>query len=219
MAIAASFVLGVAIASPFWWALLVRLVRPALGVAGPDPSVASLVELWPAILTVSGAAWGGVVGYDLRRRWSAVVSGAIAGAAGNGAFALAIVMGPAHEALAASLPGALAERFVLLLPILVGLVAGGNAFALALAVGAPRRAVRALLVGAAGALLSAFVIVALAYAIGVRVGSGDAVMARMTAPALTAAALVAGSLIAWTLRQGVEPRDERFTRAERVHQP
>lgn len=195
----ASWLLGVANAGPFWWAVLVRTL-PAPIATSMDALIPGQrwQELWPFVLIGAGFVWGGAIGFLIERSFF-VLRSAIAGGLGNGVFALAIVMGAVHEPLSAVLPGEGAERFVLLLPILVGLVTGATGVALGFAAYDLRLAANLGLLGALGGFLPALTVVGLLYVVGLRVGAGDAAMARVTAPAFMASAAAAGTWLSWSL--------------------
>jgi hypothetical protein len=199
--VTASLVLGIAIASPFWWALLVR-AAPVPPFIGREASIDAIVAFWPAVLVFGGAAWGSAIAGTLSAGcWWSWCRGAIAGGLSVGVFSLAVALGPAHDLIAGAVPGALEQKFVLLLPALVGLVAAGAGVALGLGVGAPRLVVRAGLSAAFGAILPALIIVGGGYLVGVRVGSGGLAMPLLSAPALTASAAVGGVALARALRR------------------
>lgn len=201
----AAWLLGVANAGPFWWAVLVRTL-PAPIATWMDALMPGQrwQEFWPFVLVAAGFVWGGAVGFLIE--WSFfVLRCAIAGALGNGIFALAIVMGVVHEPLSAVLPGQGAERFVLLLPILVGLVTGATGVALGFAAYDLQLAAHLGLRGALAGFLPALAVVGLLYVVGLRVGAGDAAMARVTAPAFMASATAAGTWLSCALSNRRQP--------------
>jgi hypothetical protein len=193
-AVAATVCLGGAAGLPFWWAVLVRALPTAMGATLSRLLPAQTLETWwPPILVVGGIGWGWWLGRisGYRPRWRLMAAGAF----GLGPGASWLGMSVVHQRVGRTWPALPVHvKAAVLIVLIVGVTAAVTGIALGLAVGSLRAAATLGLVGALGALPAAMVVWGLDL-IGLRIGTGDAVMAKVTAPATLAAALCGGTAI------------------------
>ena len=193
-AVAATVCLGGATGLPFWWAVLVRALPTAMGDTLSRLLPAQTLETWwPPILVAGGIVWGWWLGRisGYRPRWRLMAAGAF----GLGPGASWLGMGVVHQRVGQTWPASPPHvKAAILIVSIVGVTAAVTGIALGLAVGSLRAAATLGLAGALCALPAAMVVWGLDL-IGLRIGTGNAVMAKVAAPATLAAALCGGTVM------------------------
>jgi hypothetical protein len=207
------FCLGGALSMPFWTALLVRATLPSDQAQAVNRLLAEpLQAFWPVGTLLGGGVWAWTLAQliSLRPAWRMAAAGGISVGLGH-----LLVTSATFIELANSLrsEAALPVRFALELVLGLGLAAGQLGLAaglLGLALGVTARGWRVglqlALASSVAAALPASIVVAALDSLGVRVGSGEAAMAKVVSLAFPAAAVAAGAVVGGVLQQSTHTK-------------
>jgi hypothetical protein len=206
-ALAAGVCLGGGLSLPFLQALLVRAVPASLARWIETTLPANqLADLWPAPILMGGAVWGMVLGWG--SGYHALWRFGVAGGAATLLGFIIVTSDPFLSFVNGLWPNTpLHFRFALEFTLGLGLAAGLTGAALGLTTRSWQMTLALLLAGSLTAIATATLVVIGLDRLGVRVGTGNAAMAKIAALGFLSTTSITGAVSGWILtwfRPGVE---------------
>jgi hypothetical protein len=197
-ALATGLCIGGGLSLPFWYALFTRAVSSAENQAEPSPLLEVLVNFWQPGVILASLLWGLVLSRitGCKPAWRMAIASGI----GIGIGQVSVTTDPFLRFANQITPEAsLHIRFAFELVLGFGFAAGITGFALGMSLLNWRIALTLAVASSLSAVVTALLVDLAMEGMGVRIGSGNAAMAKIVGLAFPITTSAVGAVIGWIL--------------------